>query len=78
MLSLAAFALGQGNPTVTAEARWPAEPQILVVWSFTKLFADLYHRDIKYKKKNELDEIYLDEATSHSICENISPLHPFF
>ena len=51
MLSLAAFALGQGNPTVTAEARWPAKPQILVVWSFTKLFADLYHRDIKYKKK---------------------------
>ena len=32
----------------------------------------------KKKKKNELDEIYLDEATSHSICENISPLHPFF
>lgn len=33
--------------------------------------------DIKYKK-NELDEICLDETTPHSICKNISPLHPFF
>lgn len=35
--------------------------------------------DIKYKKKkNELDEICLDESTPHSICKKISPLHPFF
>ena len=29
-------------------------------------------------KKNELDEICLDESTPHSICKKISPLHPFF
>ena len=32
----------------------------------------------KKKKKNELDEICLDEAPPHSICKSISPLHPFF